>query len=59
MTFCFIASLPGLVLAAADTRVGLHHDRGAPVIHDGPGDLPIELESTLETGTVKHEPPAS
>lgn len=54
MTFCFIASVPGVVLAAADTRIGLHHDRGAPVIHDGPGDIPIELETLRRTLVIRY-----
>ncbi|KQV45769.1 hypothetical protein ASC95_27535 [Pelomonas sp. Root1217] len=43
MTFCFIASIPGVVVAAADTRVVLHHDLGEPAVHDGPKDLPVGL----------------
>lgn len=43
MTFCFVISTPGLVLAAADTRVVLRDERGVPYVHDGPNDLSVEL----------------
>lgn len=45
MTFCFVASIPGIVVAAADTRVIVHPERGRPVSVDGPHDFRVEVES--------------
>lgn len=49
MTVCFVAAVPGIVLAAADTRITLHHDRGTPVDDDGPRDLRVDVESLGRT----------
>jgi hypothetical protein len=48
MTVCFVASHPGVVLAAADTRIGFAHPGGV-LNHDGPDDLPLEVASLGRT----------
>lgn len=42
MTCCLVVALPGVSLAAADTRTGIEHSEGQ-LIHDGPDDLRIHV----------------
>lgn len=50
MTICFVVSTPGVVLAAADTRVGVHSDCGL-LNTDGPHDLRVDVVSVGRTVT--------
>lgn len=43
MTVCLVASLSGIVVAVADTRIGLTVDDDRLINHDGPGDLQVNL----------------
>lgn len=49
MTFCFVVSVPGIVIAAADTRITLHYDGGVPVDVDGPNDFHVDVTSLGRT----------
>lgn len=50
MTCCFAICLPNVSLAAADTRVGIHHD-GQVTTHDGPHPLSVDVSSLGRTIT--------
>jgi hypothetical protein len=49
MTICLVASLSGVVVAVADTRIRLALDEGRLEIHDGPGDLQLHLPLPHQT----------
>ena len=49
MTVCLVASLPGVVVAAADTRITLHHSGDQVHVHDGPLDLRVDVASLGRT----------
>lgn len=48
MTCCLAICIPGVAMAAADTRIGLGHD-GQRTIHDGPHPFSAEVESLGRT----------
>lgn len=43
MTFCLVLAVPGISLAAADTRVNLIHQGNGPSDNDGPEDFVVSV----------------
>lgn len=54
MTICLVASLPGVVVAAADTRITLHHSGDQVNTHDGPEDIHISVASLGRTVVIPY-----
>lgn len=48
MTCCLAVCMPGVSVAAADTRIRMHHDGGITA-HDGPQDLSFSITSKNTT----------